>query len=184
MSRMQQGATTRNNKKSGASSIDAFLRARNDLSEKQRNAVAFLLQGLSDEQVASQVAADRTTIFRWRKSIPFQRELERQRRLLWDQSRNQLQSMLQPALNILQKQLTCDDPKTALRAAAILLRFATPSRFITPATSGNSAGRAEKNRDFDDLMAYVDAPLPGEPGAPEDMVGEDFDDDELEEHDE
>ena len=72
----------------------------------------------------------------------------------------------------------------ALRAAAILLRFATPSRFVTPATSGNSAGHAEKNREFDDLMAYVDAPLPGEPGAPEDMVGEDFDDVELEEHEE
>ena len=38
---------------------------------------------------------------------------------------------------------------------------------------------AKVNKQYvDDLIAYVEAPLPGQPGAPEDMAEEDLDEDE------
>ena len=175
MSRMQRDATGCNNKKIAASAINLFFRSRKDLSEKQKNACALLLQGLSDEQVAAQVGVDRTTTFRWRKSLPFARELDRQRKILWQQSAAQLQSMVQPALDILRAQLTDTDPKLRLRAAAILLRFATPSR-LSSATDDAAFAKKQDKQHIDDIMAYVEAPLPGQPGAPEDMVESDNDD--------
>jgi hypothetical protein len=168
-----QGAAQRRNISSAPNAINAFLRSRNDLTERQRTAVEFLLRGGSDQEVAAQVGVDRGTVLRWRKTIPFQRELDRQRRLLWEQSAGQLQSMVQPALNILQKQLTSDDVNLQIRAATVLLRFATPSRLAPAARGPESLERDEQKQQLDDLMAYVDAPLPGQPGAPEDMVEDD-----------
>src|SRR5439155_6751812 len=70
MSRMQRDATGCNNKKILPRAIDLFLCSRNDLSEKQKNAVSLLLQGLSDEQVARQVGVDRTTSSFRRRPFP------------------------------------------------------------------------------------------------------------------
>jgi hypothetical protein len=106
---------------------------------------------------------------------------------MWEQSAGQIQSMVKPALSILQKQLESDDQKVALRAAAVLLRFATPSRLVS-ALGGTSPSPAagddaQSSKQYvDDLIAYVDAPLPGQPGAPEDMV-DDEDEAEDEEQD-
>jgi HEAT repeat protein len=178
---VQRGATGRNNISSRDKPIDRFLRSRNELSERQQNAVELLLHGMGDNEVATQVGVDRTTIFRWRKSIAFQRELDRQRRRLWEQSAGEIQSMVQPALSILRKQLASADEKVAIRAAAVLLRFATPSRLAPAAMSASSASppRAAARDDrqhVDDLIAYIEAPLPGQPGAPEDLTDEDVDD--------
>src|SRR5205823_2386356 len=135
------------------------------------NAVELLLHGHSDHDTAAQLGVDRTTIFRWRKTIAFQRELDRGRQRLWEQSAGQLQSMVQPALNILQKQLTSDDVKLQIRAATILLRFATPSRLAPGAARKPDAAEPDpRKQELDDLMDYVNAPLPGQPGAPEDLV--------------
>jgi hypothetical protein len=166
----QQGATGRNNKKMPRNACEAFLSSRNDLSEKQRNGIELLLRGLSDQEVAAQLEVDRGTVFRWRKSIPFARELDRQRKILWQQSAARLQSMVEPALDILRAQLTDNDPKLRLRAAAILLRFATPSRLSPASTGAEKTAKAEGEQRFQDIIDYIEAPLPGEPGAPEDMV--------------
>jgi hypothetical protein len=183
--RTQRDATPRNNIFSRDPAIDAFLRSRNELTQRQHAAVELLLQGMSDEQAARQLGVDRTTIFRWRKTVAFQRELDRRRRRLWDQSAGQLQALVGPALAILQKQLASDDPKIALRAAAVLLRFATPSR-LAPAADPDPERERRRQREAD-LLAYVDAPVPGQPGAPEDMVnraddddGDDAEDEEME----
>lgn len=175
---MQQGATRCNNIFSQNRALEAYLRRRNDLQERQKNAIDLLLQGRSDQEVAAQIGVDRTTIFRWRKTVAFQRELDRQRRLMWDQSANQLQSMVQPALEILHRQLVSDDPKSAMRAASVLLRFATPSRLAR--FTSDVADDASKQF-ANDVIAYCESPLPGQPGAPEDMVDdedEDFDEEE------
>ena len=175
------GATGRNIIFSRDPAIDRFLRSRNELSERQRNAVELLLRGLGDHEVATQVGVDRGTVFRWRKSVAFQRELDRQRRSLWEQSAGQIQSMVKPALSILQKQLASDDQKTALRAAAVLLRFATPSRLVgggggsASSSSPEAQAKRSSKQYVDDLIAYVEAPLPGQPGAPEDMVDDEED---------
>jgi Helix-turn-helix of insertion element transposase len=180
MSRMQQNATRCNNKKRFERPIDAFRSSRNDLSERQRNAVPLLLQGLSDEQVAAQVGVERTTLFRWRKSIPFARELDRQRKILWQQSASKLQSMVQPALDILRAQLNDTDPKVRIRAAALLLRFATPSRLAPASVGAEKIAKAQDKQDFQDVIDFVEAPLPGQPGAPEDMMYADADDEDDE----
>ncbi len=184
---VQHGATGRSNIFAARDPIDRFLRSRNELSQRQRNAVELLLRGLSDQDVAAQLGVDRTTIFRWRKSIAFQRELDRQRRALWEQSAGKIQSMVEPALAILHGQLTSSDPKLAMRAAAVLLRFATPSRLapgalLSSSSSSPDAPGKTSNSDkqyVDDLLAYVDAPMPGQPGAPEDMGEEDGTDEEA-----
>ncbi len=180
----QRGATGRHNNFARDPVIDRFLRLRNELSERQMNAVGLLLRGMGDEEVGTQVGVDRGTVYRWRKLIAFQRELDRQRRRLWEQSAGEIQSMVGPALSILRKQLASDDEKIAIRAAAVLLRFATPSRLapaasLLPATSADAgAAPAKREPDYvDDLIAYCEAPVPGQPGAPEDMTDDDLDGD-------
>ncbi len=173
----QRGATGRNNISSPRDPIGRFLRSRNELSERQRTAVELLLRGLGDSEVAAQLGVDRGTIFRWRGNIAFQRELQRQRRAMWERSASEIQSMVGPALGILRKQLTGEDPKLALRAAGVLLRFVTPSRLLAP--SNADADAAKENKRFgDDLIAYIEAPMPGQPGAPEDLPDQMEDDEE------
>jgi hypothetical protein len=62
----------------------------------------------------------------------------------------------------------------------VLLRFATPSR-LAPASLGaaEKIAVAEDKQNFQDIIDFVEAPLPGQPGAPEDMMyGEDDADEE------
>ena len=179
-----QGAAPRRNIFQRDPVIERFLKSRNELSERQRKAVDLLLRGLSDQEVANQLGVDRGTVLRWRsKSVAFQRELDRQRRRLWEQSAAEIQSMVGPALSILRKQLASDDERTAIRAAGVLLRFATPSRLgaagMSSASPDDPQAPAKSDKQYiDDLIAYVEAPLPGQPGAPEDLTDEDIDEDE------
>jgi hypothetical protein len=180
----QHGATGRNNKKMSPTDADRILLGNKELTERQHSAVELLLRGLSDAQIAAQLGVDRGTVYRWRTSSLFQKELERQRKFLYEQSATRLQSMIQPALDILNRQLTGDDPKTALRAAAILLRVATPARlarFADPDTA--PAPRSPANDTWAKIKAYLDAPLPGQPGAPTCAPWEEPEDEELEEDD-
>jgi len=139
-----------------------------ELSQKQVNAITLMLQGLNDTQVAQQVGVDRITIYRWRKDERFLVELESQRQVVLQHSLARLQSMLEPALDILQRQISGDDPKTALRAAAILLRVATPARLQRLANPDAPVRGDSTSRDplIDELDAYINAPMPNEPGHP------------------
>src|SRR6266511_4092557 len=103
-----------------------YLRAGKQLTQQQQNAIELLLQGASDTQVAEKLAVDRSTIFRWRKSDLFAAELDFHRRALREHPTARLQALLDPALDILQAQLTANDPRTQLRAAITLVRMATP----------------------------------------------------------
>lgn len=173
------GAAQRRNIFSPDTAIRRFMRSRNELSERQHTAIELLLRGMGDQEVANQLGVDRGTVLRWRsKSIAFQRELDRQRRRLWEQSAGEIQSMVGPALSILRKQLASDDERIAIRAAAVLLRFATPSRLAPAALSSSPSPDAPAKREpdeVDDLIAYCDAPAPGQPGAPEDTAGDESD---------
>ena len=177
---VQRAATPGNYAFSSGEASDRYLLAKKELSERQRNAAELLLQGLSDAETAAHVGVDRTTIFRWRKSMAFRRELERQRKFRSERASNRLQSLVPGAFDVLQKQLASDDPKVAMRAAAILLRFASPARFGTapPRGSEPSGETSAQDRDVEeetdpvdlekfteDLMAFVESPLPGYPGA-------------------
>src|SRR5688572_22298546 len=158
-----QGAAPRRNIFQRDPVIERFLKSRNELSERQWKAVDLLLRGLSDQEVANQLGVDRGTVLRWRsKSVAFGRELDRQRRRLWEQSAAEIQSMVGPALSILRKQLASGDERTAIRAAGVLLRFATPSRLAAAGMASVSPddprAAAKANKQYvDDLIAYVEA---------------------------
>jgi hypothetical protein len=164
----QRGATRRYSEKIKPATLSRILLRDQQLSQREQNAIPLLLRGLSDAQVAQQVGVDRGTVFRWRQDADFAAELEKQRQVVLQHSVARLQSMLEPALDILQRQITGDDPKTALRAAAILLRVATPARLqrlANPDTPGHGDS-ASHDPLIDELDAYINAPMPNEPGHP------------------
>ena len=178
---LQQDATPCNNISAQQQVIARYLLARNALTERQRNAAELLLQGLSDQEVAAQVGVDRTTIFRWRKTVAFARELDRQRKLRSERAAHQIQAMAVSALGILQRELASDDPKDRMRAVSMLLRFATPSRMAMP--SAMEQLRLEQEEQGDYLIAYVegkdpnDASPPADTGGDRDKDDEEYDDD-------
>jgi hypothetical protein len=165
---MQQNAARRSSEKFRSAAIARILLQERDLSQRQLTAMPFLLRGLSDIQVGEHLGVDRGTVARWRKDPKFIEELERQRQVLWQQSVDQLQSMFQPALEILQKQLAGDDPKTALRAASILLRVASPARIARLVHPEPSQCHSDQSGPLseDAIDAYINAPMPDEPGHP------------------
>lgn len=160
---MQRTASNCNNIFQVAREPDHYLKQCNKLREKQRTAVELLLRGLRDQDVAAQLGVDRSTIHRWRRSPRVQRELDRQRRMLWERSAGQIQSLVEPALAVLRKQFNSEDQKSALRAAGVLLRFATPSR-LAPVQGRNVTPPArDRNRQLTDaLIAYIDSPISGQ----------------------
>jgi DNA-binding CsgD family transcriptional regulator len=185
----QQSATGRNNHAFSKPPLERFLSRRQDLTQRQQAAVELLLRGHSDQETAAQLGVDRGTIFRWRKSIAFARELDRQRQLRFERAAHQMQSMVPTALAILQKQLESGDPRQSMRAASILLRFATPGRLGTTNTADSLGGaavseksaHAQEKEHVDDLIAYIEAPLPGQPGCPEEMSDDPEDSEDLDE---
>jgi hypothetical protein len=145
----------------------------NDLTERQHTAALLLLRGKSDSEVARLIGVDRMTIARWRRTPSFQKLLRAQRAAVWNKSLARLHSLVDPALKILEKQLGSDDAKIAMRAAAILLRLAGPARLPREASedpAGEAPTGAEaRQRDqavWDEIEAYINAPMPGQPGAP------------------
>ncbi len=156
----QQSASGRNNKKHA---MEAFRRIRMDqqnLSQAQFSAIELMLRGLSDSQVGAQLGVDRGTVYRWRMSSLFRSELEKQRKALFEHSAARLSSMIEPALEILNRQLTGDDPKTALRAAAILLRVATPSRLGHVAADEAKTKKSDADAEWARVKAFIDSPVP------------------------
>jgi transposase len=158
----QQGATQRNCKKIQRDALYAYLFPDKRLSIRQIKAIELLLRGMSDAQVAAELQVDRGTVFRWRKDENFARELDRQGRILIEQSTARMRRLLDPALNILEKQLESSDPKTQLRAAAILVRMATPGRLASYSAAEELAEEiaAESKEHMDRVEAFVNAPLP------------------------
>ena len=184
---VQQNATQCNNQKNALPHVDPYHLFDNELSPRQHKAIELLLRGLSDAEAAAEIGVDRTTVYRWRTDDPeFLDTLETQRRILWQQSAQRLQTMYQPALDILEKQLTGPDPRLALRAAALLLRVASPARLERLVRDPNRgtppprplpprlqltprSRRAPRRPATDDefaafLDAYMNAPLPGDAG--------------------
>ena len=178
----QQSASGRNNKKYAIDQLRRIRLGRQKLSQAQFSAIELMLRGLSDAQVGAQLGVDRRTVYRWRTSPLFRRELELQRKALFEHSAARLSSMIEPALEILNRQLTGDDPKTALRAAAILLRVATPSRLGQVPADEAKAKKSEADAEWARVKAFIDSPLPGTKGTPKDSLDED--DDDLEDEDE
>ena len=191
---VQQNAAPCNNGKFTADPARAKLRAVNGLSERQLVAIDRMLQGAGDAEVAAELRVERSTVYRWRTGHPaFHVELERRRRQVMRQSVDRLRSLMPAALGILQQQM--NDPKTALRAAAILLRL-TGLRGLTVSAGGGGTAAGDDDaaavrKSVDDeywsrLRDYIDAPPPlygPEPEPPRMALSGDVDEDDVDEED-
>jgi hypothetical protein len=143
-----------------------YILDRKDLTERQRTAAQLLLQGDTDSEVARKIGVDRATIGRWRKTPSFRREVELSRTQLWQKSVGRLHSLIEPSLSILEQQLNGENKLMALRAAAILLRLAGPARLPRVSLDGGeenpvSQAKRREQAEWDEVMAYVNAPMPG-----------------------
>jgi hypothetical protein len=188
----QQSATGRNIENRVEAALVASPSATNRLTQSQQLAMEMMLRGCSDIDVARQLDVDRGTVYRWRTSHPaFCRELQRLRDVIWKQQAERMRAMVQPALDVLEKQL--ENPTTALRAATVLLRFAAPrppAPDAPPARpDAETLARIERRAFNRALDAFINAPLPdGRRGAevhlnPDDdgdLGEEDLDDEEEE----
>lgn len=93
------------------------------LYQEQMNAIDYLLKGQSDRAVAEAVGVNRQKIWDWRNNDPlFIAELNRQRVEHWSEARERLKSLANRALDVVEQQLNCDDPKAALAAAKYVLQ--------------------------------------------------------------
>jgi len=88
------------------------------LSQEQQNAIEHLLQGKSDRAVSEAVGVGRQTVWEWRNNDPlFIAELNRQRSEMWKEARERLKTLANRALDVVESQLDCGDPKASLAAA-------------------------------------------------------------------
>ena len=95
------------------------------LSPSQELAIDALLTGKRDREVAEIVGVTRQTINEWRnKNLLFAEELARRRREIFAETHKRLQILSEKAIDVLESNLDCDDPKTAIKAAQLILKFA------------------------------------------------------------
>ena len=96
------------------------------LSVQQLKAVALLLRGMKDGQVADAVGVSRRTIVRWRMEDPdFIAELRCRRRQLCEGSADRLRELLDPSIDVLTQFLRDRYDMHRFRAATAILRLAS-----------------------------------------------------------
>jgi hypothetical protein len=180
---VQQNATPCNIENRVQAVLSLSRSASNRLTPAQRTAIERLLHGESDARVAERLHLDRSTVYRWRTAHPtFRRELERLRKIVWAQQADRLRAMVQPALDVLEKQL--ENPTTALRAATVLLRFAAPrADALAEPVHPEKAQRDERRALNRALDAYINAPMPDGTRGVDVHVGDDDDDEDLDDDD-
>src|SRR5688572_128143 len=123
--RAHQSATGRNNEKRVCCAPDASVAHNKGCSDKHLTAIEMLLRGASDAEVGEHLGVDRGTVYRWRTTnVAFRTQMQALHHVVWQQQARRLRAMVGPALDAVQRRL--DDPRTSLRAASILLRFAVP----------------------------------------------------------
>ena len=202
----QQGASGRNKSADDSEEQLHKMLLGQDLPPRQMRSMELLLRGHPDTDVAAELDVGCGTVCRWRKDPDVAARLHQIRQELWSASLNQLQHRLRPALKVIQSQIASDDPRTALRTSATMPRIFLPERLkrlagdedqtradeIEAAEKRDLAAlrrrRIEQERYPNEVLTYVKAPLPGQPGhpqtveAPEDQ-NLDGDDDDPEEDD-
>ena len=92
------------------------------LTVEQQNAIDLLVQGKTDQEVASTVGVNRVTVTKWRLyDVWFQAELNRRRQDLWGTAAERLRAMLPKALAVLERRL--DDYDHGLQAAVQVVKL-------------------------------------------------------------
>jgi len=93
------------------------------LSEQQSNSIEYLLQGQSDRAVSEAVGVARQTVWAWRNTDPlFVATLNKRRQEVWVEAKERLKNLTGKALDVLENDLSCRDPKIELAAAQFILK--------------------------------------------------------------
>jgi transposase-like protein len=101
------------------------------LNEAQRAAIELLLTGRPFGEVAQAVGVTPRTLYTWRHRHPdFRRELRRRRLDAWEESGDRFRALLDPALRMLEEQITNRYDRHRYQAAATILRLANVRSII------------------------------------------------------
>lgn len=90
--------------------------------DKEDRALALILQGRKDSEVAEQLGISRMTIYRWKKyDARFMKMLEDRRALLREQAEDSLLDLSESAVEAIKDALKDNDMKIRLQAAKMVL---------------------------------------------------------------
>lgn len=93
------------------------------LSVKQEQAIELLVEGKTVTEVAEEVGVTRQTVSEWKNHDPvFVAEFNRRRSEMWEGGRERLRSLLDRAVEVLEKDLDGPDPKLRQIAAVHILK--------------------------------------------------------------
>ena len=104
--------------------------AKSRLSEKQLMAIELLLRGHSIDDIASATGVTPRTVYRWRENDLFCERLSERRKELWSHSADRLVGMVEPALDVLRRQLRDNHERLQFRSANAILRIAQLGKAI------------------------------------------------------
>lgn len=99
----------------------------NELTFKQEKACHYIVGGLSIKDTADLVGVTEQTIFRWLKLPLMQAQIRSLRRIVIENSTNDLLRLNKKAVQTLEALLDCDNPAARCRAAALVLSKTTES---------------------------------------------------------
>ena len=94
---------------------------RENLSQRQRAAILALLQGPTIADAAKAVRVGETTLHRWLKEPAFREALKAARREVMEAALGRLQGAVTKAVDTLERNLSCGNPSTEVRAALGIL---------------------------------------------------------------
>ena len=93
----------------------------NEMNEKEEMALALILQGRKDAEVAEALGISRMTIWRWKKyDAGFIQALEEKRAHLRQQAEDNILELTESAVNAIRDALNEGDPRIRLQAAKLV----------------------------------------------------------------
>ena len=93
----------------------------NEMNEKEEMALALILQGRKDAEVAEELGVSRMTIWRWKKYDPeFIKTLDEKRTHLRQQAEDNILELTESAVNAIRDALNNGDTKIRLQAAKLV----------------------------------------------------------------
>ena len=93
----------------------------NEMNEKEEMALALILQGRKDAEVAEALGISRMTIWRWKKyDAGFIQALEEKRAHLRQQAEDNILELTESAVNAIRDALNENDPRIRLQAAKLV----------------------------------------------------------------
>jgi hypothetical protein len=103
-----------------------------NISIQQKNAIRYIVAGLSDSEVAEKIGVTRETINRWRLHHPgFQAELNQWKKAVWEEDQDALRALVSKSLDIIKKVIDDDkSPQQVKVALEIIKRMDLPKDWL------------------------------------------------------